>query len=838
MFTYNKVSMPEFEEVIHIASSPCYIPVLGSLMEGNFTDKYLNSLDRTKLEKWGYELLGEFSKSFFDIDGKGIDLMNMTYEFKAHLDSLLETGQRKFIYCFSRPEDMLAYHDIKPASDDKERRKLSFHIIFEDKAIKRLGFKPEHDEKTLEWLLGRFYEKLRPCVDTGVYDINRKIRLPYFSDYMKPVCLYPHDETINLTRFSINLPPAIYKVQVPKGSTQKDAENEEKKTASIQGNTDKPLSFEQKEELLELLSHVKKERFQEGNSFNGPWASLGRMLKGHGFPKEIFLKISKESGYKDYNEEDVLGWWYSSDSNTTKGYAPPGFPTIENWLKEDGVDYNSLRSLSKRGVIGKMKKKIFETGELSHGHAAEIFYEEMKDDLFKTPMGWIVWDEKTGWQVGMESIVILPFMKICGMALSSYVTTMKIDDLVQNPSDLDKNIKKQIDADEKKKLLRKVSNKMLDHGYITKTIKILGEMCKNDTIVKEFDNHPELFAFSDLQAYDLVQGKMVRILKEHKILTTCGRPAPERVEDEIQAAKEFVLTYQESRALDSFLSMCACSLYGKNKNQVIFIHTGMGGNGKSVHADLMTKTLGGYAGLLPIEQFTIEQKSRNEANSSLAALVGKRYARSNEPEDDAGQKLKISRIKQITGDEEVDVRKLYGDPFQMSIKFTPHVLANDIPSLSKQDGGIARRIKVVRYPYLFKDSPDEDDPYQRLKILDLNIDQYKNGFFFLCADMWKRTNGVFIDSADVQDDVEEYLRENNPLIPFLVNFQSSDKFIRSKELHKLFDEYCDVNKIERYKSKAFSAILENSILSDGSKVKIEKDPKNGNKVFVKQIIQK
>lgn len=799
----------EFVEEIYSVSSPKYIPVMESVYDGNEPKAFLDALTPRTLGQYGYEKLGEYTKLFFDIDGKGKALMDKTGEFKEHLDSLLETGERRFVYCYCLPEDM------EEASKREDKRKLSFHIVFEDKPIKRVGFKTEYEEDTLKWLLGKFYDELRPCVDDKVYDENRKLRFPCFFDNLKPVALQPCDSTVNLTRFAVNLPPGIYKVITPK------VEKVEKKNPSdeVKEFKQEEITEERRQDVLEMLSLIKKERFRDGNKHSGEWPLLGRLLKSHGLPKELFLQFSKESGYAQYSDDACLAWWYSPHS---EGFA--GFPTLHRWLDEDGVDWRKLKNSSTKGVISKMMKKIFETGELTNAHAARIFYEEKKEDIYKTQMGWLVWDDVVGWQIGTESLLLLPFINTCGDALSSYVSTLK---------------EEEDDQKKKKALLRKVSNKMLDHGYITKTIKIMSELFKNDTIIREFDNHPELFCFTGLLAYDLVQGKMIPILKEHKILTTCGYPAFERVAEEIEEARQFVLTYQEPQALESFLSMCACSLYGKNKNQVIFIHTGLGGNGKSVHADLMMKTLGNYAGLLPIEQFTVEAKSRSEANSSLAALYGKRYARANEPEDDAGQKLKISRIKQITGDAEVDVRKLYGETFQMSICFTPSILANDIPSLSKQDGGIARRIKVVRYPYIFKEDPEEDDPYQRKKLMDINLDQYKRGFFFLCADMWKKTNGVFLENEDIKEDVEEYLRENNPLIPFLTFYEhSSDTFIRVKALHELFNDYCDKNKIERYKNKAFSSILEKSILSDGQKVKVEKDPKNGHKVFIKQTLPK
>ena len=704
----------------------------------------------------------------------------------------------------------------------EEKKKLSFHLINKNIMIDKTAFRwdTEYGKKLEAEILENFSDDIRPvfasALDNAVYS-NKTFRLPYGKLEDKPNVHVPkidcpiEDYFVSVCSGVLDPLMRQQSVKVSKEKAEK-VQAVEMKSAFI----DEPeveITDERKKSMMEMLNVVKLDRFASYPQ----WHKLLCLMKYNGLSLTEFQRMSRESGYSSFDADECAKKWFED-----KDPQRPGFPTIHKWLEEDGVDWKTMFCPKTKSIVGSMLQKIFETGTLTHSDVAEIFFEEKKQDIYNTQMGWLVFDEVKGWTLGTEQLILLPFIRTCGHGLSKYVSSLKDD------SDEEKK---------KKAMLRKIANKILDYGYMTKAIKIMGELFKNTEVIKEFDCHPELFAFSNLKAWDLVKGKSVDITKHHKIFTTCGYPMPERVEEEVKAAREFVLTYQDESTIDSFLSMCACSFYGKNKNQVIFIHTGVGGNGKSVHGDLMSKTLGNYAGLLPIEQFTIEAKSRSEANSSLAALLGKRYARSNEPEDDGNQKLKISRIKQITGDEEIDVRELYGKTFPMSIKFTPHILANDIPSLSKQDGGIARRIKVVRYPYTFKDEPNPEDPTQRQKILEINLEQYKNGFFYLCADAWRKTNGVYLEANEVKEDVEEYLRENNPLIPFLTGFESSDKFIRQKDLHELFNEWCDRQKIERYKNKAFGTILETAIMADGSKVKIEKDPKNGNKVFIKQKSQ-
>lgn len=778
------------EEQNIIVSSPMYIPLLEHYLCGNVAERYVNSLDKRTLSSHGFELLGENTKLFFDIDGKGNELMEMTYQFKDHLDSLLESGERKFVYCYSRPEDM------KEAYPKRDCRKLSFHIIFEDKAIRRIGFNPEQEESTLKWLLGGFYEKLRPCVDKGVYDKNRKLRLPYFYNDEKPIELIPCDETINLTRFAVNLPPGFYKIQVKPAIVYDEKEEEEE-----------PITESRITKMVELLSMIKKERFQDFQS----WFSLMCLMRGNKLPVKLFLQISKESGYKNYNEENCLSQWYKLEEKRTYG-----FPLIHKWLDEDGVNWRKIEK--QKGLVGDLLEALNTEGSLSDGRIACIFHKYYNESLYYTEAGWIHYDEDRGWQIGDMDTIIMPLMKLLGFSFTEYIKNLQKPDTIEE------------DAFKKKISFYQKEAKNLGKTGTCKNVLVAAKsLFRNDNILDEFDSKAHWFCFSDFKAIDMKTGEVILITKQDKILTTCGYPLPDESKADKVEAEKFIKSLVEEKYFDSFMSMLAANFYGDpNKNQMVCIHTGTGGNGKSLVGLLLQRTLMNYAGILPIEQLTKESKGRDDANSALASMRGKRYAQYNEPEDSKETVIKVARLKEVSGEDKVNVRELYGKSTAMKIQFTNNIFCNEKPKLSKNDGGVERRLKVFPYVYSFVENPDPEDQFQKKIDRDLgdkikSDKAFRDGFLFLCLEHWRKNKGIFLLSDNVKEANKEYLLENNPLSEWINLYESSEIPMSIKTLRELYIAESG-NQITAASFRVFLNQLGVRIVTDRS---------NGHKVYIK-----
>ena len=100
------------------------------------------------------------------------------------------------------------------------------------------------------------------------------------------------------------------------------------------------------------------------------------------------------------------------------------------------------------------------------------------------------------------------------------------------------------------------------------------------------------------------------------------------------------------------------ALTGDMREQVFFLLFGTGANGKSTLIDVIVRMLGDYA--LTVTFATFERERAGAIAADVAALDGKRFVKASEG---SGNWLHSSRLKDITGGEQVTARHLYGNPF-------------------------------------------------------------------------------------------------------------------------------------------------------------------------------
>ena len=74
-----------------------------------------------------------------------------------------------------------------------------------------------------------------------------------------------------------------------------------------------------------------------------------------------------------------------------------------------------------------------------------------------------------------------------------------------------------------------------------------------------------------------------------------------------------------------------------------------------------------------------------------------------EPEET--EKLQVGRLKQISGNDQVQARDLFQSLFYFTPQFGIFFQCNSIPQVSKVDGGVQRRLRVIEFPFDFVENP-------------------------------------------------------------------------------------------------------------------------------------
>lgn len=202
-------------------------------------------------------------------------------------------------------------------------------------------------------------------------------------------------------------------------------------------------------------------------------------------------------------------------------------------------------------------------------------------------------------------------------------------------------------------------------------------------------------------------------------------------------------------------------LYRRNELGKAFILTGDKSNGKSTFLD-MVKTMLGSENISSLDIQELGDRF------SSAMMFGKLANIGDDIADDFMKGREVSMFKKIVTGNRIKAEMKGQDPFD----FEPYVKllfsANDIPRMKDKTGAVIRRLVIIPFNATFnKDDPDFD-PWIKYKLCTPEAIQY---LIVLGIEGLKRVlaNKEFTTSKSVEEKLEEYEKENNPIISFLDN---------------------------------------------------------------------
>lgn len=200
---------------------------------------------------------------------------------------------------------------------------------------------------------------------------------------------------------------------------------------------------------------------------------------------------------------------------------------------------------------------------------------------------------------------------------------------------------------------------------------------------------------------------------------------------------------------------------GNTSEHAMFIFYGSGRNGKNTLLDVVRHILGVYATQSTWATFT-EHKfdpDGGAASPHLACLRGARMVTASEAKQDA--KLAEGVIKNVTGDDCIQVRKLHGNPFWMTPKFKLFLATNCKPIIVGTDPAIWARVNLVDFNvYIPPEKRDTELP-NKLRaessgILNWMLEGYR---------LWREMG--LKPPASVQASTDAYRHESDVLARFI-----------------------------------------------------------------------
>lgn len=201
------------------------------------------------------------------------------------------------------------------------------------------------------------------------------------------------------------------------------------------------------------------------------------------------------------------------------------------------------------------------------------------------------------------------------------------------------------------------------------------------------------------------------------------------------------------------------SLTGSTAEQCAFFLYGTGRNGKSTFLEIIREIFGDYSTNIQPETIMVRSSQSSAINSDIARLKGARLVTSVEPNE--GVRINEGLLKQLTGDDTVTARKLYGEEFEFKPEFKLWMATNHKPIIRGTDTGIWRRIHMI--PFTVAIPPEKVDRNLKHKLR-----AEMTAIFRWCVDgclLWQQ-EGLKMPRA-VLESVREYRREMDVISAFI-----------------------------------------------------------------------
>ncbi|HTV90657.1 MAG TPA: phage/plasmid primase, P4 family [Stellaceae bacterium] len=145
-------------------------------------------------------------------------------------------------------------------------------------------------------------------------------------------------------------------------------------------------------------------------------------------------------------------------------------------------------------------------------------------------------------------------------------------------------------------------------------------------------------------------------------------------------------------------------LTGVTTEHAMFFCYGTGANGKSVFINTIGGIWGDYSVTAPMETFTVTRGDSHPTD--LAMLRGARLVIAQETE--AGRRWAESKIKALTGGDQIAARFMRQDFFNFTPQFKLLIAGNHKPGLRGVDEAIRRRLHLI--PFAVTIPPERRDP--------------------------------------------------------------------------------------------------------------------------------
>ena len=547
---------------------------------------------------------------------------------------------------------------------------------------------------------------------------------------------------------------------------------------------------------------------EERASDYSSWIEVGYCLHGiHHSLLPAWIAFSKK--WQMYNSskecEDQWEWF---DKNNNKNLT---IGSLHYWSKSDNPDeWNEIIRESLGGLVA---SSIATSG--SHADVANVIYHYFNDCYVCANIkesSWFYFNEVKGgkWEeteMGHELRCRLS-NEIVDL-YCYYGNQYKDKSLAAEDEDMREMY------DKKHTSALKIQIQLKDSNYKDKIMKECKEFFYDKTFVEKLNDQKNLLGFEN-GVYDLNTSTFRGGLPSDYVSLTTGltmpvikSDLPTDINSIIDNSKELT-SYQElyeglndflqkvfpiDDVLEYTLRFLSSCLSGEIREEKFYFWTGSGGNGKSKLVELIDYTLGDYSKSMDVGFLTTKRGSSSAASPELENIKNARFVSMSEPEKT--DTVYIGKLKQMTGGDKMTSRGLFKGTTQFKPQFKIVLMCNDLPQLGGNDGGIWRRIEVLKFISKFtnngKSVNEDKHQYCADEQLSAKLEQWKLLFMIMLLKKYEEYDKTgTLPPKEVKEETKCYQNSNDIISNWVDDCLSEcDDFTPFELLYDAWEDYCD-----------------------------------------------
>jgi P4 family phage/plasmid primase-like protien len=556
------------------------------------------------------------------------------------------------------------------------------------------------------------------------------------------------------------------------------------------------------------------------------WIAVGYCLHSinHSLLDSWIAFSKKWEMFRD-SEECKNQWeWFNRNNNRQITIG-----TLHYWARSDDPD--KYQEIIRESLDARVRASIKgEKNPGAHSDVANVVYHYYKDMFVSTSLkenSWYYFNEKIGgrWEDTEQ-----------GHKLRSKLSSEIVDLYMYYQLKWQLQLHSEEEGSDMHNILNnritgcsKVIIKLKDSGYKDKIMKECREFFYDPSFEDIVDTQLHLLGFEN-GVYDLEKSVFRPGLPSDYVSQSTGLTLPvvkvfkeTPLSELIEYSKE-IRNYDKKMAdLNDFLEkvfplknvrdytlrFIASCLSGEVREEKFYFWTGSGGNGKSKYVDLIMASFGDYGKVMNISYLTTKRGGAGSASPELELIRKARFVSMTEPE--AEDTIYVGKLKEITGGDTLVSRGLFKDLREFKPQFKIILQCNDLPKLGGNDGGVWRRVEVLKYVSKFMDNPRpceaEPHQYQIDESISQKIQDWKLLFIIMLLEKYPEYNrkpehgGGTRPPPEVKDATKSYKTKNDLISNWIDdNIVQTEELCPFAELFRDWETWCEDEGIAKAKT--------------------------------------